>query len=488
MLNHRVTALALTAVLALSGEAFGAQTCSCPEPFADDTAPGIVWRGPGDALTLQDIVQLMAPMLWFSSDEILLARAPGGQIPQAHPCDDRPAAGPVVYYQVRRVLVRGGQLVTGEDDPQFVQKVDSFILKFFFYYQEDFGVGSHRHDLEAAEFEVFLDRLPDGCLQLRLRRVKALSHGIDWYSNILIVEQDTRFPVTLLVEEGKHASCPDRNADGLYTPGYDVNRHVNDAWGVRDVLGSGFLQGSSYSPSQSKPRVPDLRVLPPGLQPAQGMACRTTGLESHVAGTPFYARYEVRAAREVPACADMGAPADAERLDGMMRFHGFGPDADVAQFNNAVVAELASQETPFRLLSGVALRGDVNELGVSLQGPGLDLGEFWVVPRVTLVDGVSTDLIFTPSASRWADWYVALGYEHLLQRSRDEDGEKIITRDSFNGLGVEAGYKFRFAVKGKARWFVLGYNFGGVRLGVRTNGFASLKNTRFVVEVGTGVF
>ena len=41
--------------------------------------------------------------------------------------------------------------------------------------------------------------------------------------------------VTLLVEEGKHAVAPDRNADGVYTPGYDVNKRIKDAWGVRDV-------------------------------------------------------------------------------------------------------------------------------------------------------------------------------------------------------------------------------------------------------------
>jgi len=487
MTSRSFTTVAVAVWFVLWSGAIWAQTCSCPDPFAEDTAPGIVWRGPEGTLTVSDVAHLLAPMLWLSSDEILLARVPGGQIPQAHPCD-RPAAGPVVYYEVLRVLLRGDQQVTGEDDPQFLQKVDSFILKYFFYYSQDVGVGSHTHDLEAAEFEVVLDRSPDGCVQMRLKRVKALAHGIDWYSNILVVEQDTRFPMTLLVEEGKHASCPDRNADGLYTPGYDVNRHVNDAWGVRDVLGSGFLLGSSYSPSQSKPRVQALRVLPPGFRPGQGTACSTLGLVSYEAGTPYYSRYELRAARDVPVCSDMGTPADAKRLTDMMRFHGFGPDVKIAQFGNAVVAELSRQETPFRLLSGVALRGDVGELGVSLQGPGLDLGEFWVVPRVTLVEGLTADVIFTPSASRWADWYVAVGYEHLLPRSKTVDGEKVVTRETFDGFGVEAGYKFRFAVKGTARWLVLGYNFAGVRLGVRTNGYSSLKNFRFIAEIGTGVF
>jgi len=253
-------------------------------------------------------------------------------------------------------------------------------------------------------------------------------------------------------------------------------------------MGSGFLLGSRYSASQSKPRVPELRVLPPGVPPAEGTVCSVVGLESYEPGTPYHARYELRPARDVPACATMGTPAAAKRLTDMMRAHGFGPAADIKQFDNALVAELAGQETPFRLVSGVALRTDVNELGFSLQGPGLDLGEFCVVPRVTLVDGVTADVLFTPSASRWADWYVAFGYEHLLQRSTVVDGEKTVQRESFDGLGMEAGYKFRFAVRGAARWFVLGYNFAGLRLGVRTNGFSNLKNLRFIAEIGAGVF
>ena len=52
------------------------------------------------------------------------------------------------------------------------------------------------------------------------------------------------FPVRVLVEEGKHASILDRNGDGVYTPGYDVNSRVNDAWGLRDVLGSSVLMGA----------------------------------------------------------------------------------------------------------------------------------------------------------------------------------------------------------------------------------------------------
>ncbi len=48
-------------------------------------APGVVWQGT-EPLALREIAGLLAPMLWFSGDEPLLAE---GQppIPTAHPCD-----------------------------------------------------------------------------------------------------------------------------------------------------------------------------------------------------------------------------------------------------------------------------------------------------------------------------------------------------------------------------------------------------------------
>ena len=46
------------------------------------------------------------------------------------------------------------------------------------------------------------------------------AHGIAWYTNALNVDKnrDTLLPVSILWEEGKHASAPDRNGDGAYTP------------------------------------------------------------------------------------------------------------------------------------------------------------------------------------------------------------------------------------------------------------------------------
>jgi hypothetical protein len=92
---------------------------------------------------------------------------------------------------------------------------------------------------------------------VRLASVEALAHGSRWYSNTLKEWSDARYPVTLFVEEGKHATAPDRNADGTFMRGYDVTERVNDAWGVRDSLGHGVLLSSGYASEMTKPRTRD---------------------------------------------------------------------------------------------------------------------------------------------------------------------------------------------------------------------------------------
>ena len=64
------------------------------------------------------------------------------------------------------------------------------------------------------------------------------------------------------MEEGKHASCTDRNGDGIYTPGYDVNIDATDAWGVRDIIRSGRVPASSFRAEMAKPRREKDRICP----------------------------------------------------------------------------------------------------------------------------------------------------------------------------------------------------------------------------------
>ena len=64
-----------------------------------------------------------------------------------------------------------------------------------------------------------------------------------------------------------------------------------------------------------------------------------------------------------------------------------------------------------------------------------------------------------------------------------------IARESHEWRFVtEAGLKFRVTVHGWQRVLSLGYQFAGLRLGVRSSGFDALEDVRFVVEIGAGVW
>ena len=130
------------------------QSCACPAPYET----GVIWRGDGSHLRLKDIAGMLAPALWFSSEEPLITEGKL-PIPAAHPCDF-PSKNPVAYYEARRVQLRGEATVSDpkEEDPAFFQKVETFTLRYFFYYPEDIGVHAHIHDLEGAEFLVHLEK------------------------------------------------------------------------------------------------------------------------------------------------------------------------------------------------------------------------------------------------------------------------------------------------------------------------------------------
>ena len=452
-------------------------------------APGVVWQG-GERLGLREIACLLAPMLWFSADEPLLAEWQP-PIPSAHPCD-APADSAVVYYQVTRLTYRGDNAVgrPEEGDDAFADKVESFILKYYFYYPEDSGVGGHAHDLETAEFEVWLDHEGD-CRRVRLDSVEALAHGSRWYSNTLKVRPDTKYPMTLFVEEGKHATAPDRNADGAFMRGYDVTERVNDAWGVRDSLGQGVLLSSGYASEMTKPRTAAFRLMPP-----HSAHLLVTGRQrSFREGEPSLGEYELRSANAVTACPEIAT--DGARLVRMMADHRFGRDEMPTQYEagsiNRTLSELSLPDSWLSASFRVAGR----TLGAALIFKGLDLREGWIVPRVTVSEQDATgELLFTPSASRWADYYLSGGVRRQFVTTREqrtidtEQGRReveIVVPPDWK-IAVETGVKIRARIPAKVRPFVLGYSFGGLRFGVQALGFSRVDQLRFIWEVGAGAW
>jgi hypothetical protein len=120
--------------------------------------------------------------------------------------------------------------------------------------------------------------------------------------------------------------------------------------------------------------------------------------------------------------------------------------------------------------------GWVTTIPVGFQVPGLG---GWVVGRLSgpwpgASGRKSADVAYMPSASRFADWYVATGldYGHFESPTRVEDG---------NRFAVETGVKFRFPLPD------LGTFLGG-RIGIRANGRKALETPRLVFEVGAGIW
>ncbi len=482
--------LVIALIMSAAQPAVG-QACDCVAPGDPGFEAGVVWQG-RRSLSLPEIASLLAPILWFSSDEPLLIEGQG-PLPHPHPCDPDQSK-PVVYYQVRGVRLAGDSPVTlpEQEDVDFWDKVVRLTIRYYFYYREDRGLGAHHHDLEIADFEAALENTKEGCRRIRLMKVTGSAHGLGWYYNELDVKDDTRFPLTLLIEEGKHAVCPDRNADGIYTPGYDVNYRINDAWGVRDVLGSGVLGSSRFEASMAKPREFPFRVVPP----ENPLACRDVRNSSYARSDEFLERYELRAANEISACEDMGS--EGEQLLSMMRKCKFGSAYKPHQGPTLEFRDLARRLTyTGNWLPPISLRRD-RAWGVGITPAALELGQFgYLAARINWIYE-SSDLSFegmmAPSASQFFSWYVTTGIAReydLIEIEMENEGDPYSFRtftDPEWKFVTEIGVKLRARIPGKWRLLTLGYHFAGIRIGFRSSGIDDIENLRLILELGAGIF
>ncbi len=303
----------------------------------------IVWSGRDPRMALERLAAYCGPILWFSPDEPLLqgAEDTGILIPAAFPFEAKPDT-PVVYYRLRNIvrtsdakkLPYSTALNRGESRLDLAN-ISTIQLDYFFYYPSEEGFGGHAHDVEALELTILVWHRPQ-CTEcpysLVVLKAVAKAHGVLWYDNTLMMDPDTRFPLTILVEEGKHASCTDKNGDGYYTPGYDVNQRVNDAWGVRDIIRGGGLFSGGFESWFAKVREPKDRVIPP--LPADSPNRTWLAREARQAGG--LAVYELRpfprpelAASDphlVPFIADKGSP-DWPTIETPPAHHRHAPDA-----------------------------------------------------------------------------------------------------------------------------------------------------------------
>ncbi len=532
---YRVPPLPLSALFigvtcATPGTALLAQEAASDLDCDFSDVPGVVWWGPRYQMTVEELVSYIAPVYWFSPDEQLLYGPRGARtrtpqsgasirLPEVIPFEEPSPDRPVVYYQVEEIVSGTGAPVPGltrneEDNGRSVvdfRAAGALKISFFAYFSDEWGLGAHLHDLEAVEFRIAVPRTGEGdtpgvtaaqCDEtnytLMVTTVTAKAHGIIWFWNVIDVDEQTKFPMHLLVEEGKHGLATDKNSDGVYTPGYDVSRHINDAWGVRDIISTGTLFRGGFEAWMAKDRRPEHRVYPPLPDDSQARA--------DFAATGAYELPHVEySLRPLPAAELALTSPGIPEPEGLYRFMA---DKEKPGWPEEKSADDPEWDEWFRegelvRSFGIALRLD-GDVGVSFTFPLLIVKNFedpltggFVVNRIYLKNHSPTDfgwqLLYTPSASRWLDGYLAAGLEVATYDIEQAPGDSIPpgaslteTRTDFT---LETGIKFRGQISGSPLGFLSFLtDFWGVRMGIQNKGFFDIDRFTYVIEIGAGVW
>lgn len=480
------------------------QDVTAPCDFSE--VPGVVWWGSEREMSLSRLAAYLAPIYWFSPDEPLMNRAEGPDIRLPEPFPGEPVPDrPVVYYQVEQVLARGDA-----EGPAFVrdpsgqpnslidlQNVAAFTLTYLAYFRSEEGFGAHDHDVEPTEFKTvvlrhtsdsFLEWL-DGPAQcdeptyvIGVTRSSAKAHGLRWYWNVLESDIYTTFPMHLLVEEGKHGLATDKNGDGVFTKGYDANVRINDAWGTRDIIRTGMLFTGGYEGWMAKVRRPEHRVFPPlpADSPLQDQVARLADGEEH-------AVYELRPFPSSEFAADNPPLRPYIESHEVRDWPDVGELQDVEQWVNWVEegAVLKSLSVSYYQdgaggFSFVFPFFVVRHLTEPLTGG-------YIVQRMYLKDKGLRDFgwmaLYTPSASRWLDTYLAAGAEFDVE----EDATGALTEDW--DFVLETGLKFRVSIERTPLKFLTFFtDFWGLRVGIKNRGFFDINQLTYVFEFGAGSF
>jgi len=467
-----------------------------------DNLRGLVYKGTKRQMTLQEFASYLAPVFWLSPDEPTAAnkRGPDLRVPAALPFESQPES-PVIYYQFNGLgelpNAAGPGFIANPSDPSQAMldlgNITAVHLKYIAYFPFEAGVGEHLHDVEPTEFRVLVGAAngplarefniycDEEVYVILVVRVTGEAHGNRWYYNVLDVDAETFLPIHVLVEEGKHGTATDRNADGYFTPGYDVSIRPNDAWGVRDTIRGGTLFTGKFEAWMAKVRRPEHRILPP--LPADST------LRQHLLDDG--ADPDVNAVYELRPFPSSELAVDDELLRHKMHekeVPGW-PAVERPDTLLAPVEQFFAEGLKLRPYS-VSMRYD-GDTGISVAFPFFfvknlnePLSGGYIVHRV-YAQGDNLHnwgwlFMYTPSASRWFDQYFAGGME--THRIRQEDGSLKRERD----FVLETGVKFRFRAPNKAfSWMT---NFWGFRAGIKNVGAFDITNLTYVIEIGAGVW
>jgi len=489
------------------------ETLPAQETCDYSSIPGVVWWGTKDKMTLEEFASYAALVFWMSPDEPTMEEKSGKDItvPEVLPFET-PADGPVVYYQFEDVNTRtDNQIRTAGYSPDpndkgngvfDLREIVTVRMKYIAYFSREEGLGGHEHDVEPTEVLIWVANSNDNigrdsglgdniaCDEttyvIGISRVTGEAHGLIWFYNVLETDEYVRFPMTMLVEEGKHGMSTDKNGDGIYTPGFDVSTRINDAWGVRDIIRGGTLFTGGYETWMAKTRLKEHRVFPP-LPEDSPLRARHEDDEGVYAANN--AIYELR---PFPAAS----LADDELLHHKMEekevedWPRMGEISTLSQFESLIDPDLALKSF------AISLRydGDLGIAGVfpffivkHLEDPMM--GGF-LVHRIYLKDKGFRDfgwnVMYMKSASRWIDPYISGGVE--VDAEVDTDGKKF-TKTRFV---MESGIKFRVNVTKSPVPFLAWFTeYWGLRAGLQYRGFPRLDNLNpinYVFEIGAGVF
>jgi len=460
------------------------------------------WEGTNPQMTLHQLASYCAPIFWYSPDEPELQNKIGKdiQIPASFTFQGD-AKTPVVYYQVRKILSvestsQKSVMIPEENKNEIIidlRSVAGFDIDYNHYYRFEVGLGKHNHDTEQAQFKVYVHKENDGNgvehYFLYLIQATGKAHALMWYDNIYHVNVENlnfelQLPFHILVEEGKHASVTDMNGDGYYTPGYDVNIRMNDAWGLRDVIRTGELFSPKFEAWMAKIRKPEHRVFPP-------LPTDSPHRKKHEINNVYAANNSVYELRPMPS-PKAALPDKVLAHDMSAYYSEEWPEikdiSKIGKFYDWWEAE------NFIESFGISFR--MNEVpGISFAFPLLVLKNVeapliggWLVNRIYLQDKKLRDfgwgILYTPSASRFMDPYFSVGVE--IDKFYKQEETVLSSNTDFV---FETGIKIRGNVKYSPLKF-LGVltDFWGVRFGMKNRGFWAINNITYVFEIGAGVW
>lgn len=459
----------------------------------------VFWHGTKSVMTIQEFASYCAPVFWFSSDEPVLKKTKGKEItiPQNFPFQEN-NGNPVVYYQIRKILSKRTRLHSAfvKDKKNFknstidLRHTKGVEIDYNHYYEFEAGLGNHPHDTEQSQFKIYVKHQINDTTReyyLILLQVTAKAHALSWYDNIYNLDTtalETELPFHILVEEGKHASCTDMNADGYYTPGYDVNLRTNDAWGLRDVIRTGELFTAEFQGYMAKVRKPAYKVLPPLPEDSPH---RWKFMRDSIYA-PDNAVYELR-----PMPNPKSAYPDKTLMNDMKSYY-FENWPRVDEGTDA--RKLFEWWETDQFIKSISIAARFNkDIGMSISFPLLVVKNVetpliggWMVNRIYLQDKKLRDfgynILFTPSASRFMDPYFAAGIE--VDKYDVEGTDEIKTRTDFV---METGLKFRANVRfSPLKFLSFLTDFWGVRIGIKNKGFWTINEFSYVFEIGAGAW